>query len=828
MKQAPSRPAAESPVKGRRLAAAGLAAALVTAILIVFLPAMDFAFIYYDDDRQILDNPFVKQLSLENVSWVFTHFCITSYYPVRLLSYAVDYHFWGANPQGYRLTNTAIHAANVLLLFWLLVRLGRGAREAGRGDPQVALTRVAGLEPAAEAAGDPVTASPAASAAGSGVRRAEAAGTRAAVLWRLGAAGAAAGILAVHPVVVEPVVWIPGREELLMTFFALACVHFHIWARRAADGGEGLRRVGVLHLLAAVACAMACLCNVVGAVIPFLVVAYDVAVIRMRRIRPILTGTGFLWAIAAGTIVLKQVGEPGDNPSSPLVTIGHLAISQRAAVVFNGFRQNLTSLVWPADLSLQYPHVVPASLFSFGPLLGLAFLLAMVPVLWCVRRRPLALWGLSWFLLALLPTAQIIPHHIFRADRFLYLPLVGLTVAAASGLGRLVERSRLGRVLLAVPVAVLVVFGVVSSRYLPVWRDPVTLFGYCVALTPDNAEAHNGLGVALVHVGDHTRAVEHYRRAIALVPEYVQAQSNLGSCLLRQGKLDEAIQHLQTAVALNPQHAESHANLGVALMRKGQLAEAQRHLEIARDLTPFLYEVYDNLGVVLVREGKYREAQAYHEQALRLNPDSDEAHFNRATALLYQGRLDEALREFETTFLLNPKHAQACSNYGVALLRAGRVAEAVRSLQEAVRLNPQYDDAYNNLGYALALQGDFRAAASAYEQALRISPGYVRAMNNLARLLATCPDAAVRNGPRAVQLAEQANQMAQGRDFEFLDVLAAAYAEAGRFDDAVAAAQQAIAVATANGRSDLAAGAQAHLEGYRRHEPLRENLPGKP
>jgi tetratricopeptide (TPR) repeat protein len=779
---------------------AAAAAALVTAVLIIFGPTLDSAFVYYDDDRQILDNPFVKQLSLENVSWILTHFCITSYYPVRLLSFAIDYHFWGVNPRGYHLTNTVVHAGNVLLAFWLLLRLMKRVEKA---EP-------AASEPAAEAAGGAVGRYPAAPAAGS----------RAAGGWYVLAAATAAGILAVHPVVVEPVVWIPGREELLMTFFALACLHLHISARRAAEHGAGRARVAGLHALAALACVLACLSNVVGAVVPFLVVAYDLAAARIRRLWPVVAGTWFLWAIMAGTIALKMIAETLPAAANPVGPSGRIEVWERAAMALDAFHSNLITLVWPKDLSLQYSRILPDQFFSTGTCLGLAFGLAMPVALWLLRRRRIALFGLLWFLLALGPTSQVIPHHIIRADRFLYLPLVGVTVAAAAGLRWLVDRGRPWRVAAAASVAIVLALGVVSTRYTPLWRDGLTLFRYCLAVTPDNAEAHDGMGVLLAHAGDYRGATDHYRRALVLVPDYVQAHCNLGTSLLRLGESDEAIVHLRRAVELNPVHAESHSNLGVALMRKGYLAEAQQHIEKALQLNPYSAETYDNLGVVLVRQGKYPEARAYHEKALRLNPNDAEAHFNLGTALLYEQKYNEAIAEFQTALALNPAHARAQSNRGVALLRTGRIEEAIGSLEEAVRLDPRFAEAYNNLGFAFSCRGDYRAAIPAFEEALRLNPGYARSLSNLARVLATCPEAGLRNGPRAVQLAEQANQIVQDRDAEYLDVLAAAYAEAGRFDEAVAAVQRAIAVAQATGRAGLVPDMRARLELYQGRKPF--------
>ena len=204
--------------------------ALAYLVCVVFFPVVTFEFIESDVSNHVVHNPYIRGLTAENLWHIFTSRCLTSYYPVRTLTYAADYQVWGLDPTGFKLTNGLIHLAIVLLALWLVLRLF---------DHPISMVRSPGR------------------------------------YWDLAVATFSAGIFAVHPVVVEPVTWVAGREELLMTLGALGCIHFHLTARRLSDEGGKPRRATACWVAAAVCCAAACLSNAVAAVIPLLIVACD-------------------------------------------------------------------------------------------------------------------------------------------------------------------------------------------------------------------------------------------------------------------------------------------------------------------------------------------------------------------------------------------------------------------------------------------------------------------------------------------------------------------------------------------------------------------------
>jgi len=314
-------------------------------------------------------------------------------------------------------------------------------------------------------------------------------------------------------------------------------------------------------------------------------------------------------------------------------------------------------------------------------------------------------------------------------------------------------------------------------------------------------------------------------------------------------KYAESIPEWEKALELNPDDAKAHVNLGMALVETGRIEEGVEHYRRANQLDPGSPDPYDQLGVVLARAGRYREAIPYFEQALRRNPEDATALTNLSGALALTGtRLDEAVRYGERLLANNPDSPQVYVNLAIALSKLGRLDEAIRHLQKAAELSPDNASIQNNLGAALAQRGRITEAIPHFEQALKIAPDFAEGhynlgvlyafvgrtaeavnewrallkldpehaagLNRLAQVLASSADASLRNGPEAVQLATRAVQLTGGNDPAMLDTLAAAYAEAGRFAEAVSTAKRALAAANAAGNGALAASITAKLGSY--------------
>jgi protein O-mannosyl-transferase len=266
------------------------------------------------------------------------------------------------------------------------------------------------------------------------------------------------------------------------------------------------------------------------------------------------------------------------------------------------------------------------------------------------------------------------------------------------------------------------------------------------------------------------------------------AYNNLGTALLKTGRVDEAISQFRKALEIQPGYAVAHNNLGNAFLRLGRTADSYAELE----------------------------------KALEFDPSNVEAHNNMGNTLVQMGRTDEAAAHYNKAVEIDPTYAQAHNNLGALFLQSGRLEDSVAHLQTALAINRDSADAHNNLANALLRMGRIDEALTHYNRALELGPADVNVRNNLAWLLATFPEARIRNGPRAVQLAEQADVMAGGGNPVIIATLSAAYAEAGRFQEAVRTARHALDLASATDNAALADLIKAQIALYEAGIPSRE------
>ena len=353
--------------------------------------------------------------------------------------------------------------------------------------------------------------------------------------------------------------------------------------------------------------------------------------------------------------------------------------------------------------------------------------------------------------------------------------------------------------------------------------EAITHFQKALQINPNSVEAHNNLGNVLLKMGNVDEAITHFQKALQINPDNAETHNNLGNALLKRGRVDEGIAHFQRALEINPGSAEAHYNLGNALLQKGRVDEAIAHYQKALEINPDNAETHYNLGNALLQKGRVDEAIAHYQKALEINPDSAEAHNNLGGALLPKGRVDEAIVHFQKALQLTPDNAEAHNNLGKALLQKGNVDEAIAHFQKALQLAPDYAKAHNNLGQALLQKGSVDEAIAHFQKALQISPDYAEAQNNLAWVLATCSQASLRNGKQAVELAQRANHLTGDGNPVVLGTLAAAYAEAGRFPEAVATAQRALQLAGTQSNTALADALRSQLKLYQAGLPFHQH-----
>jgi len=561
-------------------------------------------------------------------------------------------------------------------------------------------------------------------------------------LWR---SAFVAAVFAIHPLRVESVAWVAERKDVLSGLFFMLTIGAYVrYARRPWSPA----RYGLVVLLFA----LGLMCKPMLVTLPVVLLLMDYW--PLQRVESagklVLEKLPFL-ALSAASCVVTLVAQIGAIHSA-----GSFSLPLRFANALVACKVYLDQMVYPAGLAVFYPfprNGAPAWDVALAGTLLAAF---SAVAFWQRRKQPWLLMGWLWYLVMLPPVVGIIQvGQQAHADRYTYLPQIGIYVAVTWLAAERAAKWHAGRMAIGSPMtvvlAVLMVCGWKQTTY---WKNRETLWTHTLGCTTDNYPAN----------------------------------CNLGNFLLQKGRVDEAIAHYQEALQINPTFADAHYNLGVALGRKGRV----------------------------------EEAIAQHQMALEISPDYADAHYNLGNNFSRLGRMDEAISQYQMALQIKPDDAAALVNLGNSFFQLGRTDQAISQYQKALQIKPDDAEARKNLGLALLKKGSVGEAITHFQKALQTGPDNPEVQNNLAWLLATCPEASLRNGDEAVRLAQRANELAGGNNPVVLRTLAAAFAEAGRFDGARRSAQKAIALARAAGRQDLAGQLSVELKRYEAGLPLHQ------
>jgi tetratricopeptide (TPR) repeat protein len=329
----------------------------------------------------------------------------------------------------------------------------------------------------------------------------------------------------------------------------------------------------------------------------------------------------------------------------------------------------------------------------------------------------------------------------------------------------------------------------------------------------------------LVDKGQFEAAIAEWKELLATNPDDSRIHNNLATALTRTGRYTEAIPEFQKALELNPQYHTIYNNLGRTLVAAGRSDEAIVTFQRGLQYYPESPDLHDHLGLALASKGRFDEAMAEFNKALAINPNYADAHRNLGRALAITGRLDQAAPHYERALEINPEFAEAQSEFGRLLAVEGQYDQAIPHLKKAVAIKPDLVDAHYYLGASLYFSsGRTQEALAEWREALRVDPNFVPAMNDAAHALAASPNASDRNGAEAVKLAERAVQLSGARNPVYLDTLAAAYAEVGKFPDAVAAEHKALDIAEQQHKDQLEEGLKSRIKLYESQQPYRDSM----
>ncbi len=477
-----------------------------------------------------------------------------------------------------------------------------------------------------------------------------------------------AGLFALHPLRVESVAWVAERKDVLSSFFFLITLRFYLaytqgsrrWAYAGVLGGFALGLMAKPMLVT----------------LPFLLLLLDAWPLGRLALRGRLLVEKiplFVMVLASCVVTYamqQQGGAVGSAEAFPL--------DVRIATALHGYLAYLGKTFWPHDLSILYPHSGLRAPWFHVAGAAVALLALSAVLLRAGRRCPYLAVGWLWYLGTLVPVIGLVQvGSQTMADRYTYIPGIGLALACVWGLAELVRRWRVPPAVLgASAAALLVALAVATQRQSAHWANGVTLFQHAVDVAPENHLARNLLGVGFFAADRLLEAEMQYRRALELKPEFADARQNLGIILARRGRLEEAIQAYRAALTIEPQNSAAHFNLALALGAYGETRGALEHYEAALRTDPGHAQAHYNLATLRARQGQLAEAVRSFEASLHLRPGYAAAHNNLANTLVALGRPDEARQHYRRALDLDPAHAGARRNLaaldsGASIARAG-------------------------------------------------------------------------------------------------------------------------------------------------------------
>ena len=684
---------------------------LLVLTIAVFWRVSGHDFIRYDDPDYVTANVHVNRgLTTEGLAWAFgnLHGSATYWHPLTWVSHMIDCQLFGLRPGPHHLVNLGFHLINVVLLFLVLRRM--------TGD----------FWPSA------ITAA----------------------LW------------AVHPFQVDTVAWVTERKNLLSTlFWLLAMAGYARYAERPTLGR---------YALVFLAMAVGLMTKPILVTLPCALLLLDFW--PLRRWRPAFPGNAAAEAsvevprfaprsvtqllveklpllalsIASSVITVVAHEKLGSLVSGELVSFSDRL--QGAAV---SYARYLGKTVLPVKLAVFYPNPgqwpLPEVLLSVALLVGLTGL-----AVWACRRAPSLAIGWFWFLGVMVPTIGIVAAGSQSiADRFMYLPLLGLLIAVVWGGRACLNHFHIShRVVGGVAGGLIFVLAAMSSVQVRHWQNTSTLFTHAMKVTQNNYIAYAVVGTTLHESGRTDAALPYVEKALELKPDHFECRHVLANIYVAQKRTEEAFAQFARVVETNPRYADG----------------------------------FNSWAAALAAAGRFPEALTKVDEALRIHPDHLSAHLLRPLVLQRMGRMEDAAVDARKLLQLQPTNTTALVNLGNGFMKVQRPSDAL----------------------------------PIFQYILRFEPDSVEAMNRVAWIYATHQDAAIRQGAEALRLATRACELTGRQHPLSLNTLAAAYAETGQFEAAVATATQALQLATKAGLNDQATVIQKLLDAYKSNTPHRE------
>ena len=757
--------------------------AIVLGVVWVYAPVVTFDFVNLDDPHYVTENARVGAgLSRDGLAWAFTAYHSGHWHPLTWLSHMLDCQIFGIQEaSGHHLVNVGLHATNAVLLWVALWRL--------TGQPWPSFL--------------------------------------------------VAALFAIHPLRVESVAWVTGRKDVLSGLFFMLTLLTYSWYVRQ-------RRL-LPYLCVTGAFALGLLAKPILVTVPFVLLLLDYWPLGRIRIddttarqfgQLVLEKVPLLLLVGASCVVtILAQGASGAISGTQLI-----APAWRVANAFVAYFLYIFKTVWPTGLAVFYPH--PASIpdqnyglwMAGGAAAAVLFLIVTTGVLLAARRFPFLAVGWLWYAGMLVPVIGLLQVGLQAwADRFSYLPLIGIYLMVAWSLDYVTVRLPQFKIAFVTLAVVFVALMAVMARgQVRVWENSERLFTHALQVTESNYVAHTNLGGHLQKLDRTAEAASHFEAAVRLQPDDAKNRNNWGNVLQAQGKMREAITNYEIAVDRNPQYAQAYINWGNALQELKRYDEACERYQEAAKHRPDDATVHFFWGIALQQLERFDKAIEHYQKALKLQPTPRDLHKNLGMCLLKVGRTEEArphlahawsapevdfriartsfhrkkfeqaIASCEKVLQVNAGHVRARRMLAESLVALGRPDEAVQHYEIILRQHPEHAPTHVDLANLFQILNRHQRAIAHWRSARQLVPDNAAIVNNLAWLLATCPNEDLRDAKEAVRLATRAVELSNGENAIFLGTLAVSYAAAGDFETAAVWQSKALALAGDERKAEFA------------------------
>lgn len=581
---------------------------IVVSFILIFLTIIAFFsiknndFINLDDNIYITENEYIKDgLTLKNIKWAFTNTNTGHWHPLTWISHLIDIELFGLNPTGHHVVNLIFHIINSLLCFYVFNK----------------------------------------------------------ATGKLLQSGFLGGLFAIHPLRVESVAWVAERKDVLFAFFLFLSILVYIKYKEKPNVKN--------YIFIIIFFAFSLLSKPMAVTLPFILILFDLwplSQISLKERKKLLNSIYeklplFFFSLLSSLITLKTHLKAG-----AISSFYSLPIQLRIENAIVSYTKYIFKMFWPTRLAVLYPHPIHIPFFEFIAATLILFSITCLVFL-LNNKKPYLIVGWLYYLGTLFPVIGIIQVGIqAMADRFTYIPLIGLFIMIVFGVSDLVNRFKLNKtIFISLGIFILLILAILSSMQVARWRDSITLFNHTLNVTSNNYIIHNNLGVSFMRQKKYNEAFINFKKAIEIKPNYADSIFNLGILSLIRGDDEEALRFFNLALKYQPDNPTIHNLIGTILAKKGFLNEAMTSFNEAIKIKKDYGEVYYNIGTCLLMQGKFYDAINNLYQALRLNYKNYKVYNNLAIALDIIGKKKEAFEHYKEALHIDPNHIDFISGF---------------------------------------------------------------------------------------------------------------------------------------------------------------------